>query len=122
MATTRNSNKAATGGDTLTIACKLPQGLHIRSEEHGIDLKLHGAHSPYAVANHGMTRNVKASDWDAVKIVFADAKWLVNEFVFASTSPESATDKAEDRTDVRAGFEPLDPDALPKGIEGAATA
>lgn len=120
MATARNSTKAATAADTLTIACKLPQGLRILSVDHDIDLTLHGSHGAHAVAGHGMTRGVKAELWDKIKIVFAEAKWLQNEFVFSTTSPESAADKAEERQDEKAGFEPIDPDALPKGIEGGA--
>ncbi len=111
------SSTRARGADGLTIACKLPNGLHIKNDEHGIDLKLHGANSPYAVAGHGMTRGVNANTWAAVQTLYADAKWLTNEVVFATTSPESSADKAEEREDVKAGFEAIDPDALPKGIE-----
>ena len=96
--------------DTLTIACKLPQGLDIRLPHHKIHIKLHGPHSPFAVAGHGMIRGVKASDWEVIKEVFAEALWLKNEFVFAMADPESAADKAEEREKVNAGFDPVDPD------------
>lgn len=113
MATRRNA-KAQPG---LTIACKLPTGLHIKIPELKIDLKLHGSHSAYEVAGHGMTRGVDAAMWAKIEAHYADAAWLKNGFVFASTSPESAADQAEEREDEKSGFEPIDPDALPRGIE-----
>lgn len=114
MAKAGNRARAAEG---LSIACKLPSGLHIKHHDLGIDLKLHGSHSPYAVAGHGITRGVPVDVWNAIKTVYADAAWLKNEVVFATTDPESAADKAEEREDVKAGFEPIDPDNLPRGIE-----
>ncbi len=107
MANTRS--RAAAPSDTLTVACKLPQGLHIKVPGTKIDIKLHGSTGPFAVAGHGMTRGVSKAEWDKVKEVFAEQLWLKDEFVFAMKSPESATDKAEDREEVRAGFEPVDP-------------
>lgn len=104
--------------DTLTIACKLPQGLDIRLPQHKIFLKLHGPHSPFAVAGHGMTRGVKAADWEIIQEVFAEALWLKNEFVFAMPDPDSANDKAEDRQKLNAGFDPIDPNA-PGATRGA---
>ena len=112
------ARKPAAPSDTLTIACKLPQGLDIQLPQHRIFLKLHGPHSPFAVAGHGMTRGVKAGDWAIIQDVFKDAAWLKNEFVFAMPDPESAADKAEDREKVNAGFDPIDPFA-PATARGA---
>lgn len=114
MAKAGNRARATEG---LSIACKLPSGLHIKHESLGIDLKLHGSHSPYAVAGHGITRGVPVDTWNAIKTLHADAAWLQNEVVFATTDPESAADKAEEREEARAGFEPIDPEKLPRGIE-----
>lgn len=103
--------------DMLTIACKLPQGLHIPLPD-GSKLVLNGAHSPFAIAGHGMT-DVKADVWAGVEEQYAEAAWLENELVFAMGDKESAVDKAEDNVDNKSGFEPVDPKNLPKGIAKA---
>ena len=103
--------------DMLTIACKLPQGLSIPMPE-GPNLVLNGLHSPFALAGHGMT-DVKAAAWAIVEERYADAFWLKNEMVFAMGDRDSAVDKAEDRQEEKAGFEPVDPKNLPKGIAKA---
>lgn len=104
--------------DMLTIACKLPQGLSIPLPD-GAHLKLHGTHSPYALMGHGMT-DVKAATWALVEEQHAESAWLKNEVVFAMGDKESAVDKAEDRVDAKAGFEPVDPKAAAaKGITAA---
>lgn len=103
--------------DMLTIACKLPQGLRIPLPE-APDVVLNGALSPFALAGHGMT-DVKAEAWAAIEEEYADAAWLKNEVVFAMGDKESAVDKAEDRQEVKVGFEPVDPKAPAKGITKA---
>lgn len=100
--------------DMLTIACKMPQGLHIPMPD-GSMLKLHGTHSPFALMGHGMT-DVKTATWNIVEDTYANAPWLVNEVVFAMGDKESAADKAEDRQAVKAGFEPVDPLKMPAGL------
>lgn len=113
MARTPNKRTA----DMLTVACKLPQGLTIPMPD-GTQIKLNGAHSPFALAGHGMT-DVKADAWAIVEEKYADAAWLKNEVVFAMGERDSAVDKAEDRKDEKAGFEPVDPLKLPKGLTNA---
>jgi hypothetical protein len=104
--------------DMLTIACKLPQGLSIPMPD-GPNLVLNGAHSPFALMGHGMT-DVKAAAWAIVEDQHAESAWLKNEVVFAMGDKESAVDKAEDRVDTKAGFEPVDPKAFAaKGITKA---
>lgn len=107
-------NKTA---EMLTIACKLPQGLRIKLED-DTEIKLHGMHSPFAMAGHGMT-DVKASTWAAVEKQYAEAPWLVNELVFAVGDRDSAVDKAEDNKDNKSGFEPVDPVKPAPGITKA---
>lgn len=104
--------------DMLTIACKLPQGLTIPLPD-GTALKLHGPHSPYALAGYGMT-DVKSGVWAIVEAEYGSAAWLTNELVFAMGDRESAVDKAEDLQNEKSGFEPVDPKAAAaKGITKA---
>jgi hypothetical protein len=106
--------KVARAAQTVSVACKLPQGLHIHLTGHPHIIKLHGSHSPYAIAGHGITAGVSADVWEAVKVQYADAAWLKNGFVFANGAPQDTADEAEERQGVKSGFEPIDP-AAPGG-------
>jgi len=115
------ARKNVSSGDFVTVACKLPQGLHIVLP--GIELKLHGSASPYALGGHGMTQ-VNAAQWAAVEDHFGKggafpARWLETQAVFAMNKPEDANDKAVEREKVRVGFEPIDPKDPSNGLPGA---
>ena len=103
--------------DMITVACKLPQGLTIPLPD-GTHLKLHGTHSPFAIAGHGMT-DVKSGVWAIVEAEYAAAPWLVNELVFAMGDRDSAAEKAADLKNEKSGFEPVDPAKPPPGITKA---
>jgi len=103
------ARKNVASTDVVTVACKLPSGLHIMIPEHGISIKLHGAGSPFAIGGHGMTQGVNAAQWAIVEEVCKDKKWLTSEAVFAMNKPQDASDKAVDRVNVRVGFEGIDP-------------
>lgn len=104
MATSRKS------APKVRVACKLPHGLNIRLAD-GSSVLLKGRLSPGALFGHGMTY-IDARQWDAVELQYGpdgvDAKWLRNQHVFAMADPDSAADKAKDRENVNAGFDPLD--------------
>lgn len=118
MATT----KKRAGNDLVRVACKLPQGITIVIPPVGDNrekrIKLHGRYSPYAVADHGMT-NISADDWSTIQIVHAEALWLKNEHVFSLPDEESVADKAEERADVNAGFNKIDPKDPANSVAGA---
>lgn len=112
------ARKNVSTGDTVTVACKLPQGLHIKLPEYKIDLKLHGAMSPFAIGGHGMTQGVNAATWAIIEEVFKEAKWLTSEAVFSMNKAQDASDKAVDQKDHRIGFEPIDPKDPNSGLPG----
>lgn len=112
------ARKNVASSDFVTIACKLPQGLHIKLPEHKIDIKLHGSASPYALGGHGMTQGVNAAQWAVVEEVFKEARWLTSEAVFSMNKPQDASDKAVERKDVRVGFEPINPNDPNNGLPG----
>lgn len=101
--------------DLVRVACKLPQGLHIPLSS-GHVVKLNGASSAYAIANHGMT-DLESKVWEQIKAEFPDAKWLTNDFVFAHVKAEDAAAEATDRQKENAGFNPIDP-ANPNAVPG----
>lgn len=100
----------------VTIACKLPQGLHIRLSD-GSTLKLNGSASPYAVLGYGLTQNVPSATWEAVQAQHAEAAWLKNEFVFANGDAKSVDSQLAERKDEKGGFEAIDPNQLPGNIQ-----
>jgi hypothetical protein len=95
--------------DTLTIACKLPQGLRIPLPTTGGELVIKGAGSPGAHSGHGYTHGVPKDVWVEIEAHYGDKKWFADEHVFAMAQMEDATAKAQEREDVPAGFEKIDP-------------
>jgi len=101
---------------TLSIACKLPQGLtvHLKS---GHVVKLNGANSPFNIGGHGITQGVPVEHWVAIQREHAHALWLKNEFVFANSDSGDLGEEATDKTETKNGFEPIDPNNLPGAIQ-----
>jgi hypothetical protein len=106
---------------TVSIACKLPQGLtvHLLAADGtaGPVVKLHGANSPFNIAGHGITQNVPVEHWEAIQKQHAHALWLKNEFVFANGDGDDLIEEANDKTKNRNGFEAIDPNNLPGVIQ-----
>lgn len=98
---------------TVRVACRLPHGIIVKLGNEAV--KLHGLHSPYAVAGHGMT-DVPTDVWDAIVMAYGERKFIKNGYVFALDA-DSARDKAIERKDVNAGFNPIDP-RNPQGVGG----
>lgn len=94
---------------TVSIACKLPQGLIIHLDGFPQPVKLHGVHSPYNIGGFGITQNVPVEVWEAIKKQHGHALWLKNEFVFANSSGDDLADEADEKAAARTGFEPIDP-------------
>ena len=116
------ATKISRSTEFVTIACKLPQGLHVKIATKNIDFTLHGSNSPYAVAGFGLTE-VKCATWEAVVEFYKDhpgARWLHNETVFAQNKREVAVDAATERKGFDAGFEPIDPNNPTKAARTSA--
>lgn len=101
--------------DLVRVACKLPQGLKVPLST-GEVVHLHGSLSPYAIANHGMT-DIRAAQWEQIKAEFPEARWLVNEAVFAHAKAEDAAAEATERRAENIGFNPIDPNK-PNAVPG----
>lgn len=102
----------ATTGTTVTVACKLPNGLNL-GKLHGADqpdVILRGTNHHLAVGGYGLTHGVDAD---------AFAKWLKdhsfmhavkNNLIFAHEKPAGARAMAGEMADVKSGLEPLNGD------------
>ena len=105
--------------DTVTIACKLPQGLRIPLPTTGGELVIKGSGHPGAHSGHGYTHGIPKEVWAEIEAHYGEKAWFKNEHVFAMVQMEDATAKAQEREDVPAGFEAIDPNA-PNKTRGAA--
>lgn len=137
-----NENKAST---TVTVACKLPNGLILRLFRRTVVLenvlgggqrevpvfheqrqmvRLNGWSYPQKkgprqelAGGYGLTPGVPKDFFDAWLEQNKDADYVRNNLVFAMGSTDSARDRAKDQAEVKSGFERLDPNNLPKGVQ-----
>lgn len=109
---------------TVSVGCRLPAGLRVHVAGHG-DLVFKGTNDPRALAlrdeygYHGITSGVPAAAWDALLEQYAKAKWLTSGAIFAARKVADVLAEATEKGDENVGFNPLDPDDLPNGIEAA---
>ncbi|KWO67587.1 hypothetical protein [Burkholderia territorii] len=98
--------------DMVTVACKLPQGLHLDIVKHGEvrrRVTLNGANSPHAVAGFGITEHVPKAFFDQWLADHQELPAIRNELIFALPRRTDVEAMATERTDVKSGLEPLDP-------------
>lgn len=122
---------------TLTIGCKLPSGLLMQlgnpQDGNYAEVQLNGANQgdyigrneagkifiPKTENGYGLTQvdSEFFNKWRAKFKVNAE-RWLKEGILFVVEDKASAQAAAADGSDVRTGFEQIDPDkALPKGLE-----
>ena len=101
---------------TVTVACKLPNGLVLDIPGAKAPVVLNGANHPEAIAGHGLTE-VDADFWAAWTKLYSDFQPLTKEMIFAQGSERSAAAKAKERKDEKSGLEGLDPEKPAAGIK-----
>lgn len=99
---------------TVTVACKLPNGLHL--DHMGKRVTLNGAHHKDAVADHGLT-TVDKDFWDAWHAAHKDYHPVKHGHIFAHVQEASAKDKAKERAKEKTGFEGIDPKKPGNGVK-----
>lgn len=100
---------------TVTVACKLPNGL-ILDIPGAPSVTLKGSSHPDAIAGHGLTE-VDAGFWDAWTKLYPDFQPLKKELIFAQGGERSAISKAKERKGEKSGLEGLDPEKPGKNLE-----
>ena len=113
----------------VVVACRLPHGILAEVGEFGAPeykaIKINGIHSVDATGkpssivhnDHAFTQ-VPEQFWKAFCDSHKGAPYLVNRLVYAEDSLESAQTATElEEAKGKSGFEPLDPDQAPQGIE-----
>ena len=92
---------------TYVIGCKLPHGLIISGAGKKVHLK--GKNSAIIFSNqaYGVTENVPAEVWDEYIRIHGQSNAVKNGSVFAVSDLQSVKAAAEERKDVKTGFEQL---------------
>lgn len=91
---------------TVTICCKLPNGIFMDAGE--TRLRINGwNNNTIAGLDHGITRDVPETLWDAWRKDHAESKLITNGIIFAEVSEKRAIDKAKDQKDNKSGHEQM---------------
>jgi hypothetical protein len=126
---------AETSGETVTVACKIPNGLILRvfrmienmepvlggghraakvAEQIGAPVAIHGSRVAVGevpkckiVAGYALTPGVSKEFFELWLEQNADSELVSNNLVFAHESLDSAEDEARDYAKQRSGLEPL---------------
>jgi len=99
---------------TVTVCCKMPNGLIIDHE--GKSARLNGANHSELIGGYGMTE-VDKELWEAWKAKFHDNSLIKNEIVFAQATKASAKKAAEEREEINSGFERLSAEKPTPGVD-----
>lgn len=102
---------------TVTVGCKLPNGLHLDLGETRVTVR--GTNSAKVVGGHGITENVDASFFAAWMDKNKELAFVKNGAIFAHEKRANTEAQAEMMEDAKTGLEPLDPNKLPAGLEKA---
>lgn len=92
---------------TVTVGCKLPNGLIIQVGNKSHTLK--GANDTSIVGGHGITEGVDKELWDAWLVANKDRAMVKNGHVFAHGKTESTKAEATEKTSNKTKLEPIDP-------------
>src|SRR5580765_5333748 len=106
---------------TVTVACKLPNGLQLELEgKPRVIIK--GTSVPYGAPTHdvggyALTPNVDADFFNEWQAKYKDYVPVKRGLIFAYTKPQDATARAMEMRDEKSGLEPIDPDKPGPGLE-----
>ena len=98
---------------TVTVGCKLPNGLIIELDEQRV--VLNGANSSNLIGGFGLTE-VNKPLFDAWLEKHKDYEPVKQGLIFAQEKPANAQAEARDKAELKNGFEGIDPKKPAKGI------
>jgi hypothetical protein len=136
----------ASGGDTVTVACKLPGGLILQLQKpeemteqapsgprtikvyrrYGDKYVVKGTALPFGTVpryliagGYALTAGIPRDFWEQWEKQNADNAVLLSGLLFAVARTEDAESEANNRAALRHGLEPIDPSKLPAGVQSA---
>ncbi|MFT9018473.1 hypothetical protein [Acetobacter malorum] len=98
---------------TVTIGCKLPNGLVLSLGDTRHELA--GTRASAVIGGYGLTP-VPAEFWAAWSRKYAEFPPLKNGLIFAQSTLDKATGQAREQAALRTGVEPLNPATPAPGI------
>lgn len=101
------ASKPETGTATVTVGCKIPNGLHL--DLGGKRITLNGSSSSLVIGGYGLTEGVPAEFFEAWMKAYADSPAVTNGLVFAQEKAADARAQALDQAEIKTGLEPLNP-------------
>jgi hypothetical protein len=106
---------------TVTVACKLPNGLQLELKGHP-PVKLNGTAvhygtPPVAVNGVALTHNVDADFWARWSKEYKNYTPVRLGLIFAGANDSDVIAQAAELRDVKTGLEPLDQDNPGQGLE-----
>ena len=87
----------------------MPDGRKVRIS--GINENLRGKEKGIISTGGGIFTKVNAEDWDFIRKTFADYAAIKNGLIYAESNPGRAKAAIRERSELRDGFEPIDPKA-----------
>lgn len=96
--------------DTVTIGCKLPNGLLLSVEKDGkvVEHRVNGWNASAILGSTcGFTDNVPKELWEEWLKKFKDSKVVKNGLIFAQSSERKAQAEAKEKEDVKSGKEQI---------------
>ncbi len=101
--------------ETVTVGCKLPNGIVLEIE--GYSVVLNGANASNVIGGYGLTENVDKDAFDKWLKTHAEQEYVKNELVFAQAKTNSAEAKAKENAGRKTGLEGLPQDNPMPGIQ-----
>lgn len=102
---------------TVLIGCKLPHGIVLKGSE-GQDIKLNGVNTSLVAGGFGIT-HVDDSEWAYLSAIYEDFDPFKSQAIFTYETAKVADLKAiaAELSDVKTGFEGIDPTAPAAGLK-----
>ncbi len=104
-------------GPTVTVGCKLPNGLIINVEK--TKVQLNGANTSAIAGGYGLTHNVDAAFFAQWLKLHADSNVVKKQIVFAQEKEVNAKAQASDQRTVTTGLEGMAKDKPEPGVSQA---
>ena len=121
-------------GETVMVACKLPNGLHM-------DLVVDGAKKRYTLKGNALPRGADVTDKEYARIVggfaftevpkaffdawmrqYKDLEAVKNGLIFARSKMQDAEAIAREKAELKSGLEPIAQKDIPKDVQTMAAA
>ena len=106
-ATEAEYQNASTSTATVTVACKIPNGLHLDLD--GRRITLNGSSSSQIAGGFGLSEDVDKAFFDEWVKRYRDSPAVTGGIVFAYENAADTKARAAEYANLKTGLEPLDP-------------